>query len=338
MNQRTRTSRTRPSLQRVMAIHRRIQAGAHPNCVGLAAALEVSVPTLKRDIEFMRDRLGLPIEYDGCRHGYHYSQPVDRFPLATVSEAEMFALLVADKAIAQYQGTPFQRPLRMAFSKLSAQLDGRDCYALDDLHQALSFRPFAPEDADLRVFQILTQALRQRRTLRFRYRNLGTRGARPRLVHPYHLACIDNHWYLFAFDLDRQAVRTFALARLAQPELLRQRFPRPRHFDPDEYLRGSFTVLKGEHDYEVVIEFDNWATDLVRGRIWHASQQFTELPAGTSRLRLRLSGLEEIERWVLSWGTHACVLRPQILADRVAATARAISAQYERHDSASSHC
>jgi hypothetical protein len=31
-------------------------------------------------------------------------------------------------------------------------------------------------------------------------------------------------------------------------------------------LGGSFTVMKGAGDYEVVIEFDPWAADVVRGR------------------------------------------------------------------------
>jgi hypothetical protein len=61
-------------------------------------------------------------------------------------------------------------------------------------------------------------------------------------------------------------------------------------------------VMSGRGDYEVVIEFDAWATDQLRGRLWHSSQQVTELPGGGSRLRMRLSGLEEVERWVLSWG------------------------------------
>ena len=71
--------------------------------------------------------------------------------------------------------------------------------------------------------------------------------------------------------------------------------------------------MKGEEDYEVVIEFDSYGTDLVGGRKWHASQEFTELPGGGSQLRMRLSGLEEIERSVLNWGRHATMIKPKAL-------------------------
>ncbi|MGC3958064.1 MAG: hypothetical protein QM813_09040, partial [Verrucomicrobiota bacterium] len=51
------------------------------------------------------------------------SENFDFLPVAAMSEKEMFALLVADKAIAQYRGMPFRKPLRMAFTKLTGQLD-----------------------------------------------------------------------------------------------------------------------------------------------------------------------------------------------------------------------
>jgi predicted DNA-binding transcriptional regulator YafY len=46
-------------------------------------------------------------------------------------------------------------------------------------------------------------------------------------------------------------------------------------------------------------------------------------------MRMRLSGLEEVERWVLSWGTHATVIQPQLLVERVGAIVRALSGRYE---------
>lgn len=311
-----------------MRIHEWIKSGRLPNCVGMARDLGVSLRTVKRDVEFMGDRLNLPIAYDSRRYGFYYTRPVDRFPALPITEAEVFAMLVAHKAIAQYQGTPFQKPLEMAFRKLTGQLDSRGRYSVDNFDAALSFRPFAPEDTDLRMFQTVTRALQERRELTFQYKNLGARDFLTRRVRPYHLACIDNHWYLFAFDTERQAMRTFVLTRLREPRLTDQRFEVPKEFDPDEYLKGSFSAFKGTGDYEIVIEFDAWATDLARGRQWHASQEFTELPDGSSRIRMRLNSLEEIERWVLAWGTHATVIRPEALAERIRIIGQALADRY----------
>jgi len=319
---------SRPPWERIQWIQERIQSGKYPNCVGMARELGVGLRTVKRDVEFMLERLKQPIVYDARKYGFYYSKPVDRFPSVPMTEAELFALLVAHKAIAQYHGTPFQKPLAMAFRKLTGRLDSKERYSLDNLQEALSFRPFAPEDTDLRGFQSITRALQERRTLEFEYKNLGAAKAQRRRVHPYHLACIENHWYLFAFDVNRQAIRTFSLSRLAEPKLGEERFAVPQDFDPDEYLRGSFSVFKGKDDYEVVIDFDAWATDLVRGRQWHGSQEFTELPGGGSHMKMRLNGIEEIERWVLTWGTHATVIRPNALRLRLAKIAQDLAVKY----------
>jgi predicted DNA-binding transcriptional regulator YafY len=51
-------------------------------------------------------------------------------------------------------------------------------------------------------------------------------------------------------------------------------------------------------------------------------------PGGGSRVRMRLSGLEEIEQHVLSWGNHASVMEPRELRERLGAVARALAARY----------
>src|SRR6185369_12170739 len=67
-----REMRSRPPLDRMMRIHQSLQSRALPNATTLARELEVGTKTIHRDLEFMRDRLNLPIVYDGARHGYHY--------------------------------------------------------------------------------------------------------------------------------------------------------------------------------------------------------------------------------------------------------------------------
>lgn len=131
-----------------MKIHEKIKAGGWPNCVQMAREMEAGLRTIKRDVEFMQERLKMLIAYDRQRHGFYYTRPVDKFPSMPTTESEMFAMLVAHKAIAQYHGTPFQRPLQMAFKKLTGMLDREERYSLENLQESLSFRPFAPDDTD----------------------------------------------------------------------------------------------------------------------------------------------------------------------------------------------
>ena len=59
----------RPPMERMWRIHQEVSGGGYPNCRRLSVELEVSAKTVMRDIEFMRDRLGLPLEYDAVKHG-----------------------------------------------------------------------------------------------------------------------------------------------------------------------------------------------------------------------------------------------------------------------------
>jgi proteasome accessory factor B len=306
-----------PAIERMQRIHRLLENKEYPNCSKMAREFEMSVRTLKRDIDFMKTRLELPIEFDVQRNGYYYTSTVPQFPQVPMSEADIFTMFVANKAIEQYHGTPLHRMLETTFRKLTGQLDASLRFSLGGLEGVLSFRPFAPGDAELKDFDLLMRAISERRAVRFMYRNRGQVKAQRRHVHPYHIACVENQWCLFAFDVDRKAIRTFVLARLRNPALTGKRFTVSQKFDLNERLRGSLGVFQGSDDYEIVVELDAWAADDVRGRRLHSSQELTELPNGMLRVRLRLNALEEIERWVLSMGTHATVIRPEELRKRL---------------------
>ena len=71
---------SRPPLERMLRIHQALQAGKFPNATTLAREIEVATKTIHRDIEFMRDRLNLPIEFDASRNGYFYTGEVSAFP------------------------------------------------------------------------------------------------------------------------------------------------------------------------------------------------------------------------------------------------------------------
>src|SRR6266404_2024907 len=111
---------SRPTFERIMRIHEAIRAGEYPNAATLARVFEVSSKTIQKDLQFMRDRLDLPLAYDSRRYGYHYEKEVTKFPIFQVTEGELFALLVAEKALQQYRGTDLEKPLMSAFQKIAA--------------------------------------------------------------------------------------------------------------------------------------------------------------------------------------------------------------------------
>jgi proteasome accessory factor B len=319
----------RGAFDRMKKIYGWLKDEKFPNCTSLAADLEVSLKTVSRDIEFMRDRWRLPIEYNEKRHGFYLSEKVDRLPWVPVTEFELFAVCISQKVLDMYQGMPFQKPLELAFAKMTRTLDDEERYMLGNLDLAFSFRPFAAEDPDLRLLELLTRAVAERRGLSFAYRKPGEKQTESRTVHPYHVLDFEGRLYLVAHDLARGAVRTFVLGRMTQPELTGERFSEPKDFDPRKHFDTGLGVMTGEGDYNVVIETDAWLTDILRGRRLHPSQTATELPGGGCHLRMRLSCLEELEQYVMSWGTHATVIEPQELRQRLLKTTQELTKRYQ---------
>jgi predicted DNA-binding transcriptional regulator YafY len=304
-----------------------LQEEKYPNCTTIASELEVSVKTAARDVDCMRDDVGYPIAYDEKRHGFYLTRPVEGFAVP-VTARELFAVCVEHKALEYYRGTPFEKPLESAFRKMANQLDDEERFTLESMEEVLSIRPFAPEDADLKVFELVTQAMTGRLAIRFQYRKPGEKRAEVRHVHPYHLFEFGHRWYVLAHDVRRGAVRTFVVNRMRDTALTDERFTVPKGFDRRKHFEKSLGVMSGKGDYEVVVEMDAWLTDILRGRRLHHSQRVEELPDGSSRLRMRLSGLEEIEQYVLSWGTHAKVVGPPELRERVVRVAGGILKRY----------
>ena len=64
------------AIERMMRIHRLIENKEYPNCSNIAKEFERSVRTIKRDVDFMKTRLNLPIEFDVGRNGYFLRRPV----------------------------------------------------------------------------------------------------------------------------------------------------------------------------------------------------------------------------------------------------------------------
>lgn len=319
---------SRPPLERMKCLHEKLKAGKFPNCRKLGEELEVSPKTIQRDIDFMRDRLNLPIEYDQLHFGYWYTEPVTSFPSIEVTEGELVALFVARKAMEQYRGTPFEKPLAAAFEKITEGLNDTIEFKWADVDSAISFRGTGASIADLELFETVGKATFDLRELSFEYRKLGGARYESRRVQPYHLACVENQWYLFAFDLARQQLRTFSLPRMRKARNTGTRFKRPADFSITTHLGDSFGVFTGKAVHKVRIRFDAFASRLVGERQWHPSQKIRRLRGGEIELSLEVGGLEEIERWVLSWGGHARVLEPRALVERIREAAETIGRTY----------
>jgi proteasome accessory factor B len=312
-------------MARMLRIHTLLEKGRFPNCQRLAEELEVSPKTIQRDIDFMRYQLELPIDYDSVRHGFFYSGAVHKFPSLTISEGELTALLVAQKAIEQYKGTVFQKPLESAFAKIAAGLPAGVEVSIRALSEVYSFRAAQPAIADLKVFEAISEAVLSSLELTFIYHPMSKSKPGLRRVQPYHLRCMDNQWYLFGFDIAREALRTFALTRMEKVNVTRVHFQKASGFSADQVMEGAFGAFESKETRIVRLTLDAFAARIIRERPVHPTQTLKALADGGAQLTLRVGLAPDLVRWILGFGEHAEVVSPPDLRRQIRVIAEQIA-------------
>jgi len=190
---------SRPPLERMLRIHQALQSGKFPNASTLAREIEVATKTIHRDIEFMRDRLGLPVEYDSARIGYHYTEEVSAFPNIQITEGELLRSSWPKRRSSNIAARASRSRSSAPSGKWSSRC--RHHFAQPaDIGQTISFRTRAEPILNLEIFDTLARAAARRQQIELAYRKPGRKETEPRLVDPYHLANINGEWYLFAYD------------------------------------------------------------------------------------------------------------------------------------------
>ena len=95
-----------------------------------------------------------------------------------------------------------------------------------------------------------------------------------------------------------------------------ERFTWPKDFNLDDFMRHSFKVMHDEL-YTVKVRISPGWARWVGEKIWHESQKVKRNGDGSLELAFRVAGLDEIKRWVLSFGPEAQVLEPEKLKEMV---------------------
>jgi predicted DNA-binding transcriptional regulator YafY len=318
----------RPPLVRIMAIDQAIRAGEWPNARTLADRLEVNARTIRRDLALLRHQLHAPLEFDPVHNGFFYYDPTYRLSYFQLTEGELVALLLAERVLRQYRGSPFEAELQRAFAKISEMLPDTVTIHLGALADGLSVLPAAETTYDPSTFATLSTAVARRRRLEMVYWTAGRNTTTRRVFDPYHLTLRGEDWYVIGHCHLRRRVLMFAVQRVRSARETGETFDRPADFRVEEYLGGSFRVVRGEGTYQVVLRFRPEIAGRIAEKHWHPSQTSEPQSDGSLILRLTVNDLREIKRWVLFWGTDCEVLEPEELREAVVGELEAVLGQY----------
>ncbi|MEZ6127246.1 MAG: WYL domain-containing transcriptional regulator [Planctomycetaceae bacterium] len=320
---------TRPPIRRFIAIERSVRNGDYPNSESLADELEVDSRTVQRDIAFLKNQLGAPLEFCRKHNGYYLTDLSWTLPAFQLTEGELVSVFLAERLIRQYRGTPFETDLARAFDRITRMLPDEITVSLAAAAETLSVTPCVLTTQDVETFQSLTTAIQRTQQLQLRYWSASQNLETERIVDPLHLSLVDNDWYLIAWCHTRKEIRMFSTVRIRQTQPTGRKFLPPDNFDITTYLGNSFRAVRGEGDqtWNVKLQFRVEMAGRIREKVWHHTQTLEDQPDGSVIMHLQVSSLIEIRRWVLFWGADCRVLEPEELKSLVTAAAHEILAK-----------
>lgn len=317
-------------LNRIVQMDAMLRSGSYPSVAVFRERFEVSERTVYDDVAYFKDTLRAPIQYSRSKGGYHYTDVTWTLPNVIATEGELLAFFLSAELTRRYLGTSFEQPLRNAIAKLSNNLPAQTQLNLDELAAHFTFQPGATAIADPLLLMALNEAMGERWRVKMTYFTASSGERNERVIEPYHLYNVRGDWQVIAFDNLRRQFRNFAVSRIEQWEVLRgEHFSRDADFSPSEYLAHGFLAERSDTPVEVVIWFDAYQARYMRGKEWHPSQQIEEHDDGALTLRFQSGALDEIRRWVMSFGRHACALAPASLIDAIIAELRTTLRWYQ---------
>jgi predicted DNA-binding transcriptional regulator YafY len=306
--------------ERILTLHRILKSAHYP--VPLAKIIDelgCSRATAYRDIAFLRDALGAPIDSEGDEAAFHYAaDEAERFELPGLwlTSEELQALLALNELVGRTGPgilATALAPLRSRIDRLlSNQTDGRS-FPVERIRVIGS----GTRRVDEAIFRHVAGAVLGRQRLKFDYRARSTNQATTRTVSPQRLTHYRDNWYLDAFDHDREDLRSFALDRIARASVLEATAIDRDEDELNAHLASSYGIFSGKPKATATIRFSPHAARWVADEHWHSQQQGTWLPDGHYELKVPYSNSRELLMDVLRYGADAEVVAPVSLREEM---------------------
>ncbi len=296
--------------------------------------LEVSRATLKRDFQYLRDRLNAPIVYDRDAGGYRFqarsSGPAFQLPGLWFNASEIHALLMMQNLLSEVQPGLLGPQIAPLKTRLQSLLGSRDNEP-EEVARRIRIVHAAKRHADLKYFEIIATALLKRRRLVLRHWNRGRDDETTREISPQRLVFYRDNWYLDAWCHLRDEIRSFGVDAIRHATLLERKAKDVATRRLDETLGAGYGIFSGAAVTWAKLRFTPERSRWVASEQWHPQQRTSTTADGHLLLEIPYSNPTELIMDILRHGAGAEVLAPKSLRDAVHKELRGALAAYDQH-------
>lgn len=284
-------------------------------------ALSVSRATVKRDLQYLRDRFSAPIVYDRLAGGYRFEQPGKydpkyELPGLWFNASEIHALLTMQTLLEEVEPGllgPHIAPLQ---ARLKSLLGSRDD-APEDIARRIRIVHAAKRRTDTKHFPLLATALLKRKRLRIRHWHRGTDAETEREVSPQRLVYYRDNWYLDCWCHLRQGIRSFAVDAIRAATALDTAAKEVPAKQLDAVLGAGYGIFAGARVSWAQLRFTPEHARWVAAEQWHPAQKAAFEPDGAYLLEIPYANPTELAMDILRHGAGVEVLGPPELREHI---------------------
>lgn len=299
----------------------------------LMEVLEVSRATVKRDLEYLRDRMGAPIVWDRATRGYRYAPETAKeasfsLPGLWFNASEIYALLTMDQLLSSLQPgllSPHIQPLRRRVQGLLEQ----GAHSMEEIAGRVRISQLAQRPVDARIFQTLAAAVLGRQRVVLRHYNRARDEVVVREVSPQRLVWYRGNWYLDAWCHLRNGLRSFGMDVIRQAEATQNIAREVPADELDAVHRAGYGIFSRTATRKAVLRFSRESARWGADERWHSQQQGCYDDQGRYLLTLPYASDIELIMDIQRYGPEVEVLEPPSLRQKVKVRLERALRQYQ---------
>jgi len=296
----------------------------------ISEELEISTRQVYRDINCLK-LAGIPIYSD--RNGYSVTSNFF-MPKISLNLSEVATLLLFINSVQVQKGTPYFQFLSAACEKIinALPMDLKKVILANKINGLVDFgleTKINYKEIES-IFGSIYSAQLERKSVHIKYFSMEKKEVIERIVEPYALKFRFGVWYLIGYCHLRNEIRTFRIDRIRKVEVLDNKFSVPDDFSLDNFLEGSWGIKKGKRA-KVELKFSPKIAEFISEITWHPSQKLELNKDGSLYADYEVMGLDEIKRWILSFGADVEVIKPQELKVDLLKEIKNMNSMYEVH-------
>jgi predicted DNA-binding transcriptional regulator YafY len=287
----------------------------------LIEELAISQATVKRDIEYMRDRLNAPITWDRSLRGYRFDRSLpgaEKYSLPGLwfNDQEILALLTMYQMLSNLGNgllTPHIQPL---LARLNALLDSQADSA-EEVRKRIRLLHMAARTERPEHFEAVASATIRRRRLKIAYHARSSNEVTEREISPQRLVHYRDNWYLDGWCHLREGLRSFSLDAIRSAGILERKAKPVAEQTLNEVLASSYGIFSGKADRRARLRFTPEQARWVASEQWHPEQVSRFDKEGSYLLEIPYSNDGELIMDILRYGADVEVEAPAELRRKV---------------------